>query len=266
MCTAVLSIQPGQPVLLAGVRDELTDRAWRPPAPHWPEYPDLIGGRDLQAGGTWLAVNPAARRVACVLNGVGAAAPPAVRRSRGELPLLGAAGGPLNSSDMPCFDPFLLVVAEPGAATLSCWDGRKLSERALGAGLHMVVNSGLTSWDAGLDPSAMGWYPATGEPPPDGREHERARLSRFLNLFAGAERPQPRPGTPAAEAWGGWFPLVNGDGLSPQAPAALIVQRDLGGGRVWGSTSVSLVAAWPGGVRYDFCGRPGDPAAWEPVL
>ena len=27
MCTAVLSIEPGLPVLLAGVRDELTDRA-----------------------------------------------------------------------------------------------------------------------------------------------------------------------------------------------------------------------------------------------
>ena len=46
MCTAVLSIQPGQPILLAGVRDELTDRAWQPPARHWPEYPDLIGGRE----------------------------------------------------------------------------------------------------------------------------------------------------------------------------------------------------------------------------
>ena len=30
MCTAVLSIEAGRPVLLAGVRDELTDRPWQP--------------------------------------------------------------------------------------------------------------------------------------------------------------------------------------------------------------------------------------------
>src|SRR5260370_26300832 len=92
MCTAVLSIEPGLPVLLAGVRDELTDRAWQPPDRHWPEYPDLIGGLDLVAGGTWLAVAPRQRRVACVLNGIGLAAAAESRRSRGLLPLRAAAG------------------------------------------------------------------------------------------------------------------------------------------------------------------------------
>ena len=51
-----------------------SDRAWRPPARHWPDHPGLIGGRDELAGGTWLALDPAAPRVACVLNGVGTAA------------------------------------------------------------------------------------------------------------------------------------------------------------------------------------------------
>src|SRR5258708_21533986 len=92
MCTAVLSIEPGKPVLLAGVRDELTDRPWEPPGAHWPAYPDLTGGRDLQAGGTWLAVIPSQSRVSCVLNGVGMMAPAATRRSPGRPPLLGAAG------------------------------------------------------------------------------------------------------------------------------------------------------------------------------
>lgn len=86
MCTAVLSIEPGLPVLLAGIRDELTDRAWRRPWRHWQAYPGLIGGLDLQAGGTWLAVAPRERRVSCVLNGRGAMAPPLARRSRGDLP------------------------------------------------------------------------------------------------------------------------------------------------------------------------------------
>src|SRR5258706_10790298 len=86
MCTAILSIQPGAPVLLAGVRDELADRAWQPPGRHWPDYPGLVGGRDLQAGGTWLALAPEARRGACVLNRRGAMAPADSRRPPGVLP------------------------------------------------------------------------------------------------------------------------------------------------------------------------------------
>ena len=90
MCTAILSVEPGAPVLLAGTGDELVDRPRQPPGPHWPEYPGLIGGRDLQAGGTWLALAPEARRVACVLNGRGTMAPPRIAAvSGGVLPLPG---------------------------------------------------------------------------------------------------------------------------------------------------------------------------------
>ena len=84
MCTAILRIDPGAPLLLAGVRDELADRPWQPPGRYWPDYPELIGGRDLQAGGTWLAVAPAcARRVACVLNGRGRMASAGSREPHG---------------------------------------------------------------------------------------------------------------------------------------------------------------------------------------
>jgi uncharacterized protein with NRDE domain len=70
VCTVVLSFAPGErvPLLLLGVRDELKDRPWLPPARHWPGSP-LLGGLDEQAGGTWLAVHPDVPRVACLLNG-----------------------------------------------------------------------------------------------------------------------------------------------------------------------------------------------------
>jgi len=276
MCTAVLSIEPGRPVLLAGVRDELTDRAWEPPGRHWPQYPGLTGGRDLLAGGTWLAVAAAGRRVACVLNGIGQPAPAAARRSRGVLPLRAAAGEPLDRRMLAELDPFLLVVAEPGSALVQSWDGRRLAERALPPGLHMIVNSGLASSTAagsrpGENPPAADVTAAVppehalDAPPPDGREHEAARIRHFLPRFTAAERPDPRPGQPVAAAWGAWFPLVNGDGLGPDDQRALIVRRDIGDGRTWGTTSVSLVALAPGWVRYDFTGRLGDPTAWYSV-
>jgi hypothetical protein len=267
MCTAVVSIEAGRPVLLAGFRDELTDRPWQPPASHWPRYPGLVGGRDLQAGGTWLAVAPSSRRVSCVLNGTGKLAPADSRRSRGELPLMAAVGDRPGDAELAGFDPFRLIVAEPGHCVVLSWDGTTLIERDLPDGLHFVVNSGYASDLAGSAGMATDWAGPDwqGPPPPDGREHELARAGYFLDRFRSASRPDPIPGKPVADAWGAWLPLVNGDGLGIEDERALIVRRDLGAGRTWGTTSVSLVALTPEWVRYDFSAAPGDPAAWYQV-
>ena len=255
MCTAILDLAPGAPALLAGIRDELVDRAWEPPGRYWPDHPGLIGGRDLQAGGTWLAVSPEDQRVTCVLNARGRPAEQATRRTRGVLPLQVAQEAKLSRDGLADFDPFHVLSAEPGMAMLWSWDGEHLTERELGPGLHMLVNSGLAS---DLLPAAAD----SGNP---GREHELARLAHFLPRLTAAARPDPRPGAPTAQAWGAWLPLIDGDGLARDDPRALIVRRDLGDGRVWGTTSVSLVAVWPDAMRYDFTAAPGNPDAWYAV-
>ena len=263
MCTAILGLGPDGTILLAGIRDEFTQRAWQPPARHWPDYPTLIGGRDQQAGGTWLAVDPATSRVACILNGRGHPARPEIRQSRGELPLRAAAREPIvpapsastprppdpfDPSGLTAFDPFLLVVAAPGRADLLNWDGDRFTLRTLNPGLHLLVNSGLA-----------------GDLRPDAGEHETERISYFQPRLAAVPFPRPKPGATVDAAWGPWLPLLNGDGLGTDDPRALIVCRDLGDGRIWGTTSISLVALTPEGLRYDFTARPGDPAAWYPV-
>lgn len=245
MCTAVLSLQPGEPALLLGVRDEFTDRAWLPPARHWPEYPGVIGGQDLLAGGTWLAVAPDEGRAACVLNGRGRPAPAASRRSRGILPLQAATGEPLDRAAVAGLDPFHLLTVEPSRALLQSWDGDGLTERELAPGLHVVVNDGLAA-DAAVWSATV---PGPGQP--DGRAQELARIEHFAGRF---ER--------SGGAWQSWRDLADGDGLGPDDPRALIVRRRLDDGRTWGTTSVSLVALSPAGLRYAFNGRPGDRAGW----
>jgi hypothetical protein len=258
VCTALLSIEPGLPTLLVGVRDELTDRQWEPPGNHWPDRPDLIGGRDLQAGGTWLAVSPVAGRASCVLNGLGAPAPEAIRLTRGGLPLQAAAGEPLDLTQLGRLDPFHLLTVQADRAVWQSWNGRELSERELAPGLHFAVNSGLASE---LGPAVQ----ADGTEKVNGRAHELARIAHFLPRLREASRPDPWPGQPVAAAWGQWFALLNGDGIGTDDDRALIVRRDLGGGRIWGTTSISLIALGPSGLRYDFTGRPGDPGAWYAV-
>ncbi|MHB1430648.1 MAG: NRDE family protein [Streptosporangiaceae bacterium] len=265
MCTAILSVEPGRPTLVVGVRDELTDRSWQPPARHWPDYPALVGGRDLLAGGTWLAVDPEHRRVACVLNGRGRMAPAEQRESRGTLPLRAASGQSLEVAGLARLDPFHLLTIGDAGAVLRTWDGARLAERNLGPGLHMVVNSGLAA-----DLTEPGAAAAVPDGPagatPNGQAREVARIGHFLRRFRSAARPVPVPGKPVPDAWADWFDLVNGDGLALDDDRALILRRDLPDGRVWGTTSLSLVALGQGGLRYDFTGSPGAARAWYPVL
>jgi uncharacterized protein with NRDE domain len=252
MCTTVVSIDPHSavPVLLIGVRDEFLDRPWRAPGRHWPDHPALVGGQDMQALGTWLAVHPDVPRVACVLNAHGEAADEARRLTRGELPLRLAADGELGDLDLTRFDPFHLVCATPPSARLWSWNGHSLTERHLGARLHVIVNSGLEGADDDAGP---------------GTEQMRARIDYFRPLLEKALRPEPREGA-EADAWGEWLALASGAGLDPADARALVLRRVFDE-RSWGTSSLSLVALTAAAARYDFCGNPADPRPiWSRVL
>ena len=86
---ALSRIVPGVPLLIAANRDELYQRPADPITVLRAAQPRILGGRDEQAGGTWLAVNEHGV-VAGLTNQPVVARDPA-RRSRGELPLAFAA-------------------------------------------------------------------------------------------------------------------------------------------------------------------------------
>jgi Transport and Golgi organisation 2 len=257
MCTVVVSLDPGNPVplLLLGIRDEFTGRPWRPPARHWPGSP-LVGGLDEEAGGTWLAVHPDVPRVGCILNGRGQFAPPDRRRSRGDLPLRAAAEGPgalvklsQDRDVLTRYDPFYLVCAGLGAVLLLGWNGVTADLTELGRATHVLTNAGH------VYPPGHG----SPQPPPD------EKAARFGPKFA-ARRPPGDPAVPLADAWGDWLALAAGDGLAATEPGAIIVRRELPDGRVYGSTSATLVAlAADGRLRYDFQPDPRADTGWYPV-
>jgi hypothetical protein len=104
-------------------------------------------------------------------------------------------------------------------------------------------------------------------PPASGGQHQPPdeKAQRFCPKFA-AHRPSGDPAATLADAWAGWLTLAGGDGLSAAEPGAIIVRRELPDGRVWGSTSATLVAlAADGRLRYDFQPTPPDPATWYSV-
>jgi Transport and Golgi organisation 2 len=250
VCTVVVSLQPDarMPLLLLGFRDEFTGRAWRPPARHWPGSP-LVGGRDEEAGGTWLALHPDVPRVSCLLNGRRLETEPPDRRSRGELPLRASADGPLalkqlqdDRATLAGYNPFHLICADLTSAQMLSWNGTQAVLEDLEPGTHVITNAGHT-------------YPSADE-------DDKAR--HFGPRFA-ARRPGADPAAAIADAWGDWLTLARGDGLDGTDPAAIIARRDLPDGRLWGTTSISLVALGASRLRYDFQPVPAEPSSWYPV-
>lgn len=230
------------PVLLAAVRDEFVERSWDPPAAHWNgPWGTLVGGRDRQAGGTWLAVDPSADRpaVAAVLNGGRREPLPdgATRPTRGHLALRVLAGdGVPAGAELEAYDCFHLLLATAGRQEMWSWDGSDLRHRVLEPGHHIAVNGGL---DSPRDPL----------------------VPHFRPLLAAL--PDPDPG---AGDWGGWVDLLTGDGLAGDDERALLVDKVVEG-HAYGSTSASLVGvSVDGRLRYDFTATPADPASWRPVL
>jgi uncharacterized protein with NRDE domain len=151
MCLILLAWQarPDYPLVLAANRDEFYARP-SAPAQFWDDHPEVLAGRDLEKGGTWLAVGRNGH-VAAVTNYRDGRAPRLGRRSRGELVSRFVSGTvpPLGYLEelrriQSEFDGFNLLVG-------SLWDGiTYLSNRTggpqpLAPGVHGLSNHLLNS-------------------------------------------------------------------------------------------------------------------------
>ena len=234
MCTVILLRRPGHawPLLLAANRDERLDRAWDPPAAHWPDRPGLIAGRDRSGGGSWMGMRGGV--VAAVLNRPGSLGPAPGKRSRGELPLMAlqettaeAAAARLAALDAGAWRPFNMVVADAGAA---------LFLRGLGTGRPEKL------------PLPDGVSMVTAHDPND---LTSPRTRRHLPRFQAAPPPDP-----AAGDWRRWEALLADDSTGPEGPGAALNIPPRDG---FGTVSASLVALGAAGEQvWRF--SPGPPA------
>ncbi len=247
MCTVVLLRRPDHawPLLLAANRDEMAGRPTRPPARHWAERDDVVGGIDLLAFGTWLGVNDRGM-IAAVLNRPGSLGPADGLRSRGELPLEAldhadavSAAEALGHLDAGAYRPFNLVVADARDAFLLVGgaSGRRVTATPLPEGLSMVVARGLDAPDS-------------------------SRVRRFLPRFSEVGAPDPERGD-----WDAWIRLLASRDHDPDAGpgGAMCIVTDTG----FGTVSSSLVALSAPGLDQQAIwlyadGRPGE-AAYVPV-
>lgn len=150
MCLLVFAWQshPRYRLVLAGNRDEFHQRP-AAAATWWPEHPDLLAGRDLEAGGAWLGVSRGGF-AAVVTNYRETPATEPARRSRGDL-----VAGFLRQPDEPdrwaasidetLFAGFNLLLFSPAAGHYLSNRGQR--DLALAPGVHGLSNHRLdTPW------------------------------------------------------------------------------------------------------------------------
>lgn len=151
MCTLIILRRPDHawPLLVAGNRDEMRNRAWAPPARHWPDRPEVVAGLDRVAGGSWFGINDHGV-VATAMNRSRSLGPETGKRSRGELVLealdhaeAAEAARSLADLDAHAYRPFNLFVGDPVSAFWlrhSGADGPNGPEVfEVPAGLHMLT-------------------------------------------------------------------------------------------------------------------------------
>lgn len=145
MCTVVVRWEPGAPVRVLALRDELVGRAFDDPGTWWPSSPVVVGGRDRQAGGTWCATNVVTGTTALVLNRPQRPVAEPGAPSRGVLPLMAAAAGPAWPSTVRTagMASFTLVLVGPDELTTWEYDGATLTSASLDPGTHMVTSGGV---------------------------------------------------------------------------------------------------------------------------
>ncbi len=152
MCLILIArdAHPDYRLVVAANRDEFYDRPTAPAA-RWPEAPAVLGGRDLQAGGTWLGIDRSGR-FAAVTNYRQGQREPAAPRSRGLLVsefLLSSVDPPQYvervAAEADRYNGFNLLAGD--ARELFYFSNRGGSVRALERGVYGLSNHLLdTPW------------------------------------------------------------------------------------------------------------------------
>lgn len=226
MCTVVLDWSAGRPARILALRDELTTREFDDPGRWWAEYPDVVGGRDRTAGGTWCATRISTGATALVLNRPEKRTGDPGAASRGVLPLLGVAHGRDWTAhvELTGMASFTLVLATLDRLTVWLFDGERLTSSEQPEGLHMVTSGG-----------------------PEDR-----KADRWLDRFAETGYPE------------GWRGLV-GSAPPADDPAALVVRHEREG-LVYATVFGQLIEAVPGRLRCEYSRTPWDGAPWQAVV
>jgi len=210
------------PLVVAANRDEWRDRPTEP-AGWWPDHPEILAGRDLKAGGTWMGITRRGR-FAAVTNFRDPSDKRSTARSRGELvtdfllstdsaaTFLGALHGRARE-----YNGFNLIVGD--GAALWYYGSREGEAREIPPGIHGLSNHLLDEPWPKVVRGRLAMQEALGDPDPSPR--------LFAMLADGHGAPdEALPATGVGIAWERRLaaPLITGADYGTRASTVLRVE------------------------------------------
>ena len=222
----VVRWSPGAPTRILALRDELTSRAFDDPGRWWPELPDVVGGRDRTAGGTWCASRVSTGVTALVLNRPQRRVAASGAASRGVLPLLAVTHESdwMSRVKLDGMASFALVLATPSGLTSWDFDGESLLSTEHPVGTHMTTSGGV----------------------------EDGKADRYAAAFEAADFPD------------GWQALAQRQ--PPQDDLTALVVRHERDGVVYATVFGQLIEAAPGQLGLDYSRTPWADGSWQRLV
>lgn len=189
MCTLAIYFQlfRDYPIVIAANRDEYLARPATSPE-ILAEKPQVIGGKDLKAGGTWLGINQYGV-VAGLLNRHNQGATDPGRRSRGLLCLealryrtAGKALDFVRRQDGGAYNPFNVLIVSRGEALVAYNQSGLIETARLEPGLHLLTNLDVDDFECPKISRAYDRFAALARDPEFAANplQERARLRQLL--------------------------------------------------------------------------------------
>jgi uncharacterized protein with NRDE domain len=150
MCTVLVLLRPEHawPLIVGANRDERLDRAFDAPGRWWRDAPNVVGGRDVLGGGSWLGINDDGV-FATIVNGMHRLGPLDGKASRGEIVLRAlrerdaASAARFAGALAPDrYRGFTLLLADRREAFAVTSDEHRVRAEPLAPGHHMITPEG----------------------------------------------------------------------------------------------------------------------------
>jgi uncharacterized protein with NRDE domain len=203
MCTLALYLRvfPQFPVVVAANRDEFMARPAASPTTLC-EHPQVVGGKDLRAGGTWLAINEYGV-IAGLLNRRSDQPADPNRRSRGLLCLDALKHETVNDAlrfvaaqDPEGYNPFnLLLASRQGAAVAHNRRGR-IDATMLSSGTHLLTNLDVNDFECPRISRSFSRFAALAAKPQELKNPSLLRHELAALLADHSTQLDPRSGRP----------------------------------------------------------------------
>lgn len=203
MCTLAIYLRvfPDLPVVVAANRDEFLARPAVPPTILW-EKPLIIGGKDLKAGGTWLAINEFGM-IAGLLNRRSDLPADPNCRSRGLLCLdalkhrtVDEALRFVTAQDPENYNPFNLLLASREQAAVAHNRMGRIDATTLSAGTHLLTNLDVNDFECPRISRSFSRFTALAVEPALAAEPSRMRQRLAELLSDHSTQLDPRTGRP----------------------------------------------------------------------